>query len=860
MTAPGLSGTLRRGAAISGAALLGVQLLSLAQTLILARLLGPAAIGVYAAGTALTVFLFGVAEGGMRGAVIQRDEDGLETTAATAFWASMTGGLATGLATLAAAPLLAAFFDDPLAGAICAASAGAPLLQALSTVPDALLQRRFAFRRRLVCDPAMALGFVVPAVVLAMLGFGPWSMVVGLYCSNLALLVSTWALAGWRPTARPSWRVWREMATFSAPLVLSSVGERARTLVEAAVVGRWLGTGPLALYRYGRRVAELPSRAVLEVGDYVLFPAFARIAADADRFRVAFARALRLLWCAVVPTAGLVLALGAPTVVVLLGPQWQGAGVVLESMAGWGPGMALTALATGALKGAGHTRPVHLLTASGLVLGIGLVIAGVSWLGLAGVGLAVSVERLVTGGLALDAARRLVGLSRADLGRAIGPPLLAAVPATAVLAGVEHGLVHSASWATAPAIAVLLAEAIGFTLLYMLLLRLLAPTTVAELRTALGRDHRPGSAETAPVVWVSTSRRTRGGIASYVSTMVGTSLFADGGVRHVESHVDGSLARRLRAFAGATTTVVGLLVRRRLPVLHVHTASRGSFLRKALLVHLASRAGAATVVHMHGGAFTEWHDARSAAVRGWIRATLQRADAVIALNDTWRSRLVRIAPLARIVVVRNPVPILATAPHDPPDPPQVLHLGRLSAAKGTFDLVEAWAGLGARRAGARLLLAGDGDVEAVRRAVVAAGIEDTVEVLDWQPPERVPELLARSAVLVLPSWAEGQPMAVLEAMAAGLPVVASTAGGLAELVEDGRTGLLVPPGDTEALRDALTALLADPTRRATMGAAGRARVAERHDPESVAHRLAALYREIVAPRTDRLIPRARSRV
>ena len=131
----------------------------------------------------------------------------------------------------------------------------------------------------------------------------------------------------------------------------------------------------------------------------------------------------------------------------------------------------------------------------------------------------------------------------------------------------------------------------------------------------------------------------------------------------------------------------------------------------------------------------------------------------------------------------------------------------------------------------RLLVAGDGEHrEALVARTAALGLSPAVAFLGRADAGRVQALLAGARALVVPSTYEGMPLVVLEAMAAGVPVVASRVSGIPEVVVDGETGWLVPPEDPEALAAALTAVLADPAEAARRGAAGRARVAERFRP------------------------------
>src|SRR5205085_12513615 len=146
---------------------------------------------------------------------------------------------------------------------------------------------------------------------------------------------------------------------------------------------------------------------------------------------------------------------------------------------------------------------------------------------------------------------------------------------------------------------------------------------------------------------------------------------------------------------------------------------------------------------------------------------------------------------------------------------EVLFAGRRSAEKGIEELL-------APTAGMNVVIAGDGPL----RHLVPGG-------LGFVPHDELERLYARAAVVVLPSYREGLPLCVLEAMAHGRPVVASAVGGIPELVEDGVTGYLAEPGDVEGLRAALRRLLDDPTLRRRMGAAARRRMAERCSWERV---------------------------
>lgn len=352
----------------------------------------------------------------------------------------------------------------------------------------------------------------------------------------------------------------------------------------------------------------------------------------------------------------------------------------------------------------------------------------------------------------------------------------------------------------------------------------------------------------ARVVWLSTSTETRGGVASYVRGMQATPLWDRWDVCHIATHRDGSVAARARAFARGAVTFLWTLAARPPALVHLHMASRGSFVRKSILSWMAHGRGLPVVIHVHGGGFQDFYRASPALIRAYIRATLDHADVIIALGSSWAGRLGEIVPHARVVVVPNGVTPRALAGQPVPhDPVRVLFLGDVTVEKGAFALLEAWGRRERPATGptAELVLAGDGAVEEARRVVEEQGLVGEVQVLGWVRPQQVDQLLSASQVLALPSFHEGQPMAVLEAMAGGLCVVASDVGGIPDLLGDD-CGVLVPVGDVDALVCALDRVVGDEAERVRLGTRAWQRVRADFDIDTTWRALDALYEELTS--------------
>jgi glycosyltransferase involved in cell wall biosynthesis len=241
-------------------------------------------------------------------------------------------------------------------------------------------------------------------------------------------------------------------------------------------------------------------------------------------------------------------------------------------------------------------------------------------------------------------------------------------------------------------------------------------------------------------------------------------------------------------------------------------------------------------------------DARAARARGVWRGVA----AFLAPSAYLRDRVVEGGlPADRVSVLPNPVELPARSRRHDNNQPYVLVAGRLVAEKGVATVLDASALL---PAGARVRLVGSGRLQRwVRDAVARRTLP--VDVLGGTDPKGVSAHLRGATAALVPSlWPENCPMAVLEAAAHGVPVVASAVGGIPELVDHGRTGLLVPPGDAPALAAAVTALLADPGAAERMGAAGRERARRRHGPGDHVDALLATYAAVAASASAPPVP------
>lgn len=340
---------------------------------------------------------------------------------------------------------------------------------------------------------------------------------------------------------------------------------------------------------------------------------------------------------------------------------------------------------------------------------------------------------------------------------------------------------------------------------------------------------------------LGTAPQTRGGIAAVIGAYRAAGLFERWPIDYVVTHREGGKGAKLAAAARGLARFVALLAAHRRVLVHVHCASRASFWRKALFMSVAHAARCPVILHLHGGGFARFYEEECGPLRRWlVRRVLARAACVIALTGRWRNWLAQLQANPNLVCIPNPVDLPpAIVPRGPRN--VVLYLGRIEPAKGIPELLDAFAGLRPGMPDALLVCAGAGDIDAAARQARRLGLEDSVRFPGWIDGDEKRAWLARAALFVLPSHAEGLPMSLLEAMAAGLPVVASAVGGIPDVVHDGVNGFLVAPGDRVALLRAMGRVLNDPQLGAALGAAGREAVRARYAPERVLPDLERLY-------------------
>ncbi len=292
-------------------------------------------------------------------------------------------------------------------------------------------------------------------------------------------------------------------------------------------------------------------------------------------------------------------------------------------------------------------------------------------------------------------------------------------------------------------------------------------------------------------------------------------------------------------------------------LVHIHTCSGLSFFRSTIDMLAAQGLGCRVILHIHGAQFDVFHDSLPTWRRRLIRWSLERADRVVALSESWQRKLRTIAPTARVTVMENAVaiPPYVEAPARS-GPCRFMMLARMDEWKGVNDLLAACRHLHQNGTPFEMVLAGPpgtaGDAGVLANRIREAALEGIVHYVGTVHGRRKTELLESADVFVQPSHHEGMPIALLEALAHGRPVVATSVGAVPEVITDRVHGFLVPPHKPQLLAERMGDLANDRSLRGTMSRSCRRLIEARFSPARFCRDVLALYEAVLEPRSYQL--------
>lgn len=312
---------------------------------------------------------------------------------------------------------------------------------------------------------------------------------------------------------------------------------------------------------------------------------------------------------------------------------------------------------------------------------------------------------------------------------------------------------------------------------------------------------------------IATDINGLGGIATVLNVFDEGGFFDKWNVRLISSHTQKVKffgLNRIFLFLNCIFLVFFYHIFFNVGVVHIHTSSRWSFARKSLLLLLVKLLRGTSILHLHGSEFKDFYNNECGLLgKKYIRYIFNKSDHVVVLSSQWMTWMLTIMDNeSKIKIIHNAVPEIHISCDDK-NPNLILFLGRLGKRKGVADLILAFSRLANEFPDAQLALGGDGEISYYKNLVTSLHLEKRISFLGWVSGQEKISWLGRAGIYVLTSYNEGFPMGVIEAMSAGVPIVASKAGGIPDAVSHQKEALLVDAGDISSIENSLRSLLED---------------------------------------------------
>ena len=337
------------------------------------------------------------------------------------------------------------------------------------------------------------------------------------------------------------------------------------------------------------------------------------------------------------------------------------------------------------------------------------------------------------------------------------------------------------------------------------------------------------------VLVVATSRKTRGGITSVVKAHETGGQWKKYHCRWIETHRDGNMARKLWYLATALVEYVCLLPF--YDIVHIHIATTQSAKRKRLFFILAKFMKKKTIFHFHPSNEKFLFEPKN---RKLYRKLFSQADLVLVLSEQWRRWIKESLGLTeRIKVLYNPCPVVDR--RDDLRRNQVLFAGTVIPRKGYAVLLKGFALIAGKYPQWKVVFAGNGEIDRARSIAESLGIAGQVEFLGWVSGDEKERVFQESSIYCLASDGEGFPMGVLDAWAYGIPCVVTPVGGIPDIVENGKNGLIFPVGDSGKLAEQLDLLMQDQSLRRQIVAGSDKYVYGQFCVENINRQLGEIY-------------------
>lgn len=343
------------------------------------------------------------------------------------------------------------------------------------------------------------------------------------------------------------------------------------------------------------------------------------------------------------------------------------------------------------------------------------------------------------------------------------------------------------------------------------------------------------------VLIIATSRKTRGGITSVVKAHETGQQWKQYHCRWIETHRDGNVVIKLWYLFSAI--IEALVIMPFYDIVHIHFSEPKSAMRKTIFFRMAKIYHKKTIVHFHSFSTETTINSN---YRPRYEYIFTSSDRVVVLSEYWQKAICKEFGLKekKVKILYNPCPTIPLQGTTEKGTNNILYAGTITARKGYSDMIKAFAKIAPKYKNWEIVFAGNGEVEQGKNIAAELGINDQTEFLGWVSGDAKDKAFRDASILCLPSYAEGFPMAVLDAWAYGLPVITTPVGGIPDVAKNGENMLLFNPGDIDKLAEQMEKMIVDTNLRKKISDASVNFAKYKFNINTINEQLGQLYQDV----------------
>lgn len=351
------------------------------------------------------------------------------------------------------------------------------------------------------------------------------------------------------------------------------------------------------------------------------------------------------------------------------------------------------------------------------------------------------------------------------------------------------------------------------------------------------------------ILVIGSSLLDKGGIVTVMKNIEESKLNKEYNFIHIDTYITTSSIKKIFIYGKGILKILKTLYKEKIDLAHIHMSYKGSFYRKSLIILMLKLLNKPIIVHMHGSCFKDFYKDMNKLNKRYCKYTFENIDTLIVLSESWKEFFGDFVDTNKIVVINNSVPInISKKDLIKKKKIEFVFMGRLGERKGIYDLIEVIKDIkdtNKYENKCNFILAGDGDIEKVNNLIKKYELDNYISNLGWIDGKIKENIFLEGDVFLLPSYNEGQPMAILEAMSYFMPCISTYVGGIPEVIKNDYNGYLNDPGDNSGLYRSIINFLENYDDRKRMSINAFKTVYENFNQEKEFNKLNEIYHKFI---------------